>query len=152
MSDEAIRVLALALHEWEHGPTGGELLCFSCARWPDENTPDRQPAPGDICWESASDILSAVPEGWRLVDETGDQDRLDGAALRRLREAMPTPWDGEGTYVTWYLELQANDERDGWIVTVYREPPGDYRTAEGPTIAEAADRCREALESHSGTG
>jgi hypothetical protein len=59
--------LALALHEWEgEGTFGGELNCFSCAQWLDDNTPNRQPKPGDVCWESAAFIAR-------------EYDRLDAA-------------------------------------------------------------------------
>jgi len=54
-----IRALALALHEWEGSAEGGELNCYTCAQWPDDNTPDYQPKPGDVCWDGAVDLAAA---------------------------------------------------------------------------------------------
>ena len=55
------RALALAMHEAVNGPVGGvELDCYSCARWPDANTPDYDPKPGDVCFDFAVAILAAL--------------------------------------------------------------------------------------------
>lgn len=67
------------------------------------------------------------------------QDRLDGAALRRLREALP-----EGMIID--IHLGAHPYKSPVAILVTREP---YATTSqywgGDTIAEAADKCREAL-------
>ena len=71
-----------------------------------------------------------------------DQDRADGAALRRLREALPegygfdlsaTQGDGDGHPYSAAIWNERGDEL------------GDPMRAWYPTIAEAADACREAL-------
>lgn len=70
-----------------------------------------------------------------------EQDALDGAALRRLREALPEGWQLilEGPYPqslsnkAWWVEPTPN---------VAGQMEADYG---GTTIAEAADKCREAL-------
>jgi hypothetical protein len=76
-----------------------------------------------------------IDEGWTLDDAE------DGAALRRLREALPdgaqvlvTP-DVGGFTVAW--RYREPDRIEGW----YAGGP----LGAGATIAEAADKCREAL-------
>ena len=73
------------------------------------------------------------------ADETVDQDLHDGAALRRLREALPDDTRIEMWSTKW------PDGMDGWGITLAmatRPPLG----LTGDTIAEAADKCREALK------
>ena len=71
------------------------------------------------------------------------QDLQDGAALRRLRQAIEG-WELKGITIGW-------EDPEAW-------EPGGFTVRcsgemyYGTTIAEAADKCREALEGHSGTG
>ena len=59
---EEIVKLALAIHEVFDGPAGvgNELNCYDCAKWPDENTPDFQPEPGQVCYDLAAAILAEM--------------------------------------------------------------------------------------------
>ncbi len=89
--------------------------------------------------------LPNVPAGPLRVEVEDDQDALDGAAMRRLREALPegawyelsTPADGdvepglEYSVILWPVR----DGNDDWAGVFH----------EAATIAEAADKCREAL-------
>jgi hypothetical protein len=83
------------------------------------------------------------------VIRVGIQDIKDGLALRRLREALPEdadlgvtmPSDG-GVLVR--ADWPAPD-RDGPRWFNEDGKPMDARFGDGATIAEAADRCREAL-------
>lgn len=71
------------------------------------------------------------------------QDLSDGAALRRLRAALPEGWDiTVRTFASrWGVELWDPDYPTG------RDDPPQPRFLEfGTTIAQAADECREALE------
>ena len=61
------------------------------------------------------------------------QDRLDGAALRRLREALPD-WHVKVDAAAGYVEVK---------VLLHSQVMAQFW---GATIAEAADKCREALE------
>ena len=109
---------------------------------------DAQTRPVEPCLESG--LLARTPvqghdhprgipamNDWKCADcNNSNNDALDGAALRRLREALP-----EGTHVAlveWPEEWNAGVMRDG-------SPPSPVVTATGPTIAEAADKCRKAL-------
>jgi hypothetical protein len=65
-----IRTLALALHEWEGSAVAGELNCYTCAQWPDDNTPDYQPKPGDMCWDGAEVIAQEYGRLWNERHET----------------------------------------------------------------------------------
>lgn len=74
------------------------------------------------------------------------QDLRDGAALRRLREALP----GDPSW--WYQVVYDYDPEDipslPWLV--FAGGPDDSMdepkaSGGGNTIAEAADKCREAL-------
>lgn len=75
-----------------------------------------------------------------MVTGQAAQDLRDGAALRRLREACPV---GE----RWFEVFGPHPESGHFQVVV--ETVGQYDTpgvlANGATIAEAADACREAL-------
>ena len=73
----------------------------------------------------------------RLDIEYNLQDELDGAALRRLREA-----DEKVRGVTIVLACV-----NRWHITVevWRDGKLTHGSGEGATIAEAADKCREAL-------
>lgn len=63
------------------------------------------------------------------------QDLEDGAALRRLKEALPDGWDIA-------IDVRGN----GWVIRLYdRENKAQVREY-GDTIAAAADACREAIE------
>lgn len=57
-----IRRIATALHEAFEGPAGigNELNCYSCATWPDDNTPGYDPKPGDPCYELAAATLACL--------------------------------------------------------------------------------------------
>ena len=76
------------------------------------------------------------------------QDELDGAALRRLREALP-----EGMWCmvmpdTRSILAAAEFGPDGGRIAMFvftREDPKSQAVF-GATIAEAADKCREALD------
>lgn len=72
------------------------------------------------------------------VDPHLAQDIEDGAALRRLREALGEEWGGpnvDGSF------------GGGWRVQVWTgRGAGAVITEKRSTIAEAADACREALE------
>jgi hypothetical protein len=59
---EEIVKLALAMHEAFEGPEGlgQELNCYDCGRWPDGNTPDYHPEPGQICYDLAAAILAEM--------------------------------------------------------------------------------------------
>ena len=73
------------------------------------------------------------------IPPQGALDRLDGAALRRLREAMP-----EGS---WFDVKSPTFARRGWHVVEFRS--GDRMYEEwyhGDTIAEAAIKCRLAIQ------
>lgn len=67
-------------------------------------------------------------------------DTADGAALRRLREAL-------GGHKAWTVVRHYNyDTSDHYPVVVDAED-FDWRVrGKGHTVAEAADRCRESLE------
>jgi hypothetical protein len=67
------------------------------------------------------------------------QDRADGAALRRLREALPR----EGHVVVFSMS-ELLDRPWGAQAYIGDEIPAQYKGV-GRTIAEAADKCREAL-------
>ena len=93
-NDPAVKALAEGLHEWEADPAvdGSELNCYTCATWPDKNTPGFQPKPSDHCYESAAAILAALPD-WTLVRRE-ELERLR-AALDETRSALVTvaQWD-----------------------------------------------------------
>jgi len=80
-----------------------------------------------------------MPAARHWQEERDDQDYLDGAALRRLREALPEGWtiavSTEGAWV-----------RGGWMVSRWRsgtdEDASEHYAA---TVAEAADACRKPL-------
>ena len=59
---EEIVKLALAMHEAFEGPEGlgQELNCYDCGRWPDGNTPDFHPEPGQACYDLAAAILAEM--------------------------------------------------------------------------------------------
>lgn len=71
-----------------------------------------------------------------------EQDRLDGLALRRLREALPLHLIRIGEWETMHGDT---------VVSVSTESPAVYRQrrerhyGDGQTIAEAANACRESL-------
>jgi hypothetical protein len=85
-----------------------------------------------------------TPSGYHRMGADGDcegcgisQDALDGAALRRLREA----WRPEFGYWDLYIDHTG-------VPHIAVTKPNDYEPTEwyfGATIAEAADKCREAL-------
>jgi hypothetical protein len=66
--------------------------------------------------------------------EHDSQDWKDGAALRRLRKALP-PDRGFTVTLAYNAAL-------GWLVVNSSPEAKGY----GPTIAEAADHCREVME------
>jgi hypothetical protein len=88
-----------------------------------------------------------TPNLYADLNEEAYQDRLDGAALRRLREALPDDADGFGAgawrrpedepgYPGWGFRVDS----DWWMEDGLHSLRG-----RGATIAEAADKCREAL-------
>ena len=99
--------------------------------------------------------IEGAPDGYMLTGQAA-QDYADGVALRRLREALPS---GEDDRVTVILSIDYGDtEASWWQVDVESaasvfETEGRARPEEiwyehtgfGATIAEAADKCREAL-------
>ena len=80
---------------------------------------------------------------------TIEQDLLDGFALRRLREALPDDWrltvvNGRGV-AGWRIEAEGHHasvlcDHDYHHAVAPRRSWGS-----GQTLAEAADKCREAL-------
>lgn len=97
--------------------------------------------------------LAAVIRFDRLLTpeqaESFRQDYADGAALRRLREALPEGWDcgwrhrtqGDGEMYVW-----ASVDGDPDMTEACIQGQRDfYLEHTGATIAEAADKCREAL-------
>lgn len=87
-------------------------------------------------FEEADAILAALPDGWTLART---QDAKDGEALRLLREALN---DGGGypIEVRWWT----SPPQDDWQLRVIR-PRVFVNSGNHPTIAEAADACREAV-------
>ena len=77
---------------------------------------------------------------WSLArDDRESQDLRDGAAIRRLREALPE---------THHIHCVGPNRRlpdHLWWIYVEDEELGVIANAEAPTIAEAADKCREAM-------
>jgi hypothetical protein len=79
-------------------------------------------------------------ESW--ADENVNQDLHDGDALRRLREALPERYQMRchpGIYEPlWFVDV--------WVGPAMRpELSHHWIGLSGATIAEAADRCREAM-------
>ena len=72
------------------------------------------------------------------TDDTLAADIEDGAALRRLREAV-----GKGGQV--YVGTVSH-ETDEWEVLCLPLAASVHERGTGPTIAAAADACREAIE------
>lgn len=73
------------------------------------------------------------------------QDILDGAALRRLLDAMPPAWSDPLVTIQWY---RFEDGAPTWNVSPQdagAEPSSVDRTGRGETLAEAADASREKL-------
>jgi len=66
----------------------------------------------------------------------GEQDTLDGAALRRLRETVE-PRD---------IAVRTMPDGEWWVAVEDWERQETPAQEQGDTIAEAADKCREALE------
>lgn len=92
------------------------------------------------------------PEGWyepifRTTEDEGAQDMRDGAALRRLREALPDVPSYPDNYVVRVYD-DPHDARDVRVVRVAIYDAMDREICEGFgfTIAEAADKCRAALK------
>lgn len=88
-----------------------------------------------------NDIVAVASDQVDRVTITG-QDALDGAALRRLRESLR-----EDDVIV----LRGPRPDDGyWEVDVLKlgapgPAEGEVEDMDGATIAEAADKCREAL-------
>jgi len=76
---------------------------------------------------------------WYNFYMTIDQDAADGAALRRLREALP-----EGTYASVVMGDPGYRQPYGILLEMRGRYTASWYGAD--TIAEAADACREALE------
>lgn len=72
------------------------------------------------------------------------QDIADGEALRRLREAVGTGWHPVTIWHWWPGMLAPDDSEEFKVEVKVRDRV--FRRASGPTIAEAADACRLALE------
>lgn len=69
------------------------------------------------------------------ADPTLAQDIEDGRALRELREALPAGG---------YRFVEVRRAEDGEVAVTFYESGGEV-IGYGPTIAAAADACREAL-------
>jgi len=103
----------------------------------------------DQTWRQFVEMLGGDPDGqayehsFTLGPVSLEQlsqagaDLKDGAALRKLREALP------GHVVTVKADAMAYGR--GWLVSAEDGPARAMYALEG-TIAEAADKCREALE------
>lgn len=81
---------------------------------------------------------------WPCAVERIRQDALDGAALRELRDALPRGWT---VTVEWLPSFPSGHRL--WYVRVDDVTWTDdvpLAKAAAATIAEAADKCREALE------
>ena len=99
------------------------------------------------------------PDGWSCGVCGVTKDQLDGAALRRLIEALKEGWDWE---VGTGFALDSPDIPHDHVVVRVSLPGGLLSTprplpaahwdagweviGSGKTLAEAADKCREALE------
>lgn len=90
-----------------------------------------------------------TPSGFHWMGTDGDceqcgisQDALDGAALRRLREALPESWASGG-----YVLIEEGNGDVLVAVGHYMPYEPDERdpVVRADTIAEAADKCREEL-------
>lgn len=87
-----------------------------------------------VRWPTA-DIARSI----LAADPTLAQDIEDGAALRRLREALQAGW---------WLSVDGDDT--GWRASAYpRSMVAMVTVGRGTTIADAADACRAALEQRS---
>ena len=86
------------------------------------------------------DVRDAIKRNRARIEaaarESMTQDELDGAALHRLREALPHGW----TFAVFYYPPP-----EPWSVLVYDHGSKVLRI-DAPTIAAAADACREAIE------
>lgn len=71
------------------------------------------------------------------------QDLFDGAALRRLRDALPKDWEAVPRITRENIAVEVWSPSGGGS---YFEPPQPDIYKSGATVAEAADACREALE------
>lgn len=98
---------------------------------------------GSECDCSIQDRVDATMERIWAADLTLEQDIADGQAIRLLREALPNE------YLDFNVEgvrtRGLNGEPPDWDYEVLTFNAGGY----GPTIAEAADACRKALEARS---
>lgn len=95
---------------------------------PDHDHGDEYGTPCDPHWEH--------PCACQVEDDTigkAAADARDGAALRRLREAIGEDWRLHPAGDGWTVEALTNRSVAAW---------SNYY---GATIAEAADKCREAL-------
>lgn len=100
-------------------------------------------------WGEPNEFGDHTPTISVALDDPSAQDIEDGAALRRLREALP------GSAVTVGPGWTQRDTGQ-FVMTVSVEKSEPSLTSrrrhftrawgEGPTIAEAADACRAALE------
>jgi hypothetical protein len=95
-------------------------------------------APNDLTWDIGPGDYTMSAGTVAAQDVTGSlQDLMDGAALRRLREALPDMTLTAEYVAEWHL-----------TVSLHGQP---LWQGYGATIAEAADKCREALTGlHSG--
>ena len=85
--------------------------------------------------------MGGDPDGDAYTSEYTVQDALDGAALRRLREALPYRIEA-----SWRHDSAGRWEDHWWMRVDYEVKDGlDYVDSDGATIAAAADKCREAL-------
>ena len=99
-----------------------------------------------------------MPEGFHNITmgPTDLQDHKDGAALRRLREALGryaetdvnVRWHSlDGAIYRVYVEVEYWNEGEA-VLDPFKgtvSEGGWSRSVDGATIAEAADKCREAL-------
>lgn len=91
-------------------------------------------SPRDVVAEAYDDLDADEPQ---VIGNITGQDALDGAALRRLREALPN---------VSVAGLTMDDAGRVQVVVNVRAPGRVARyDATGSTIAEAADKCREEL-------
>ncbi len=94
-------------------------------------------------WEATYPRIAAGETGpFEIADAELFQDLLDGAALRRLRKAI----DADGRRGDWALTVSPTVS-GFWAMLEFEDGrPFTGHEVNEPTIAAAADACREAIE------